>query len=373
MPNAPNSFYVEPASLLPAFNSGVRGYEVGQQMQQRNLLREVGQVAANEGLDAASKRALAGGDVATGVKLSELSLDRQMRLHDFLGRAATAADTPEKWQHLTQVLSKQFGPESLRGFENFSSRESAILLSGNALKHLEMQMRERELRIKEKQAEEKPQYQKITDPSGSERLVEIAPYGRGIKDVTPGGNAPQNNPFSTGKMNEAQSKDALYASRMITSEKVLRDPKVVEASLSLAQRGMGKIPVAGNFMVSGDYQKFDQAQRDFINATLRRESGAVISEPEFENARKQYFPQPGDTKDRIAQKQANREEAIRGIAAGAGPNYKPPDALKDLGMVPGGAPAAKQGPVAVSTKAERDALPPGTQYVAPDGTVRTKN
>ena len=44
-------------------------------------------------------------------------------------------------------------------------------------------------------------------------------------------------------------------------------------------------------MKSTDRQKFEQAQRDWINANLRKESGAVIADSEFENAAQQYFPQ----------------------------------------------------------------------------------
>lgn len=54
-------------------------------------------------------------------------------------------------------------------------------------------------------------------------------------------------------------------------------------------------------------QSFDQAQRNFINATLRRESGAAIAESEFENARLQYIPQPGDRQLTLEQKRRNRE------------------------------------------------------------------
>jgi hypothetical protein len=108
------------------------GNKMGQEDSQRNLLREVGQTAATQGYDAASKVALSRGDVGTGLKLSELSLDRQTKMYDFLGRAAIAADTPEKWQQYIGILSNQFGPERVKGFENFSSRESAILLSKNA-------------------------------------------------------------------------------------------------------------------------------------------------------------------------------------------------------------------------------------------------
>jgi hypothetical protein len=62
-------------------------------------------------------------------------------------------------------------------------------------------------------------------------------------------------------------------------------------------------------------QQLDQAKRDFINATLRRESGAVISPSEFDNAEKQYFPQIGDSSAVKAQKAANRAVAIRGVQA----------------------------------------------------------
>ncbi len=47
-----------------------------------------------------------------------------------------------------------------------------------------------------------------------------------------------------------------------------------------------------NWLKTGDRQAFDQAGRNFINAVLRQESGAVISDTEFDNAYKQYIPQP---------------------------------------------------------------------------------
>ena len=58
---------------------------------------------------------------------------------------------------------------------------------------------------------------------------------------------------------------------------------------------------------SDKFKQIQQAQRDFINAALRRESGAAIAPSEFENARLQYFPQPGDTAKVVNQKQKNRE------------------------------------------------------------------
>jgi hypothetical protein len=62
----------------------------------------------------------------------------------------------------------------------------------------------------------------------------------------------------------------------------------------------------------------DQAERNFINAILRRESGAAISEQEFKNAENQYFPRPGDDIDTIAQKKANRLQSMAALKAEAG-------------------------------------------------------
>ena len=44
----------------------------------------------------------------------------------------------------------------------------------------------------------------------------------------------------------------------------------------------------------------------------------MISPEEFDNARKQYFPQPGDAPESIAQKNANRQQTIAGLRTEAG-------------------------------------------------------
>jgi hypothetical protein len=72
---------------------------------------------------------------------------------------------------------------------------------------------------------------------------------------------------------------------------------------------------ATNWTQSDEQQQVDQAQRDFINAVLRRESGAVINPGEFRNAEQQYFPQPGDSQAVKSQKARNRQTAIQGILA----------------------------------------------------------
>jgi hypothetical protein len=61
-----------------------------------------------------------------------------------------------------------------------------------------------------------------------------------------------------------------------------------------------------------------QAERNFVNAVLRRESGAAISQGEFNNAEKQYFPRAGDTQAVLDQKAQNRLREIEGFKNEAG-------------------------------------------------------
>ncbi|MDQ2079479.1 hypothetical protein RA307_04730 [Xanthobacteraceae bacterium Astr-EGSB] len=195
---------------------------------------------------------------------------------------------------------------------------------------------DRSYRLQEKAATEKPQYMK----GANDEIIEIKPYGGGVSVVTPQGSSGGSNPYAYGKMNENQSKDAGYANRMFQSEQVLRDEKLATASQSMTDRLADRwLPGdVSNKFVSEGYQKYDQAARDFINATLRRESGAAISQSEFDNAYKQYLPRPGDTPEVLAQKQRNRQATIAGIAGGGGQSYKPPYAFGPNGeMVPTGA------------------------------------
>jgi hypothetical protein len=89
-------------------------------------------------------------------------------------------------------------------------------------------------------------------------------------------------------MNEGQANAALFADRMTKADEILQ--QVGDVGTSVSERAKAAIPGIGNYLVSKEFQQFDQAKRDFINAVLRRESGAVIGVSEFESARTQYFP-----------------------------------------------------------------------------------
>jgi hypothetical protein len=66
----------------------------------------------------------------------------------------------------------------------------------------------------------------------------------------------------------------------------------------------------------------EQAERNFVNAVLRRESGAAISPSEFSNAEEQYFPRYGDSPETIEQKRKNRQQVYENLKAEAGPAFE---------------------------------------------------
>lgn len=129
------------------------------------------------------------------------------------------------------------------------------------------------------------------------------------------------------KLTELQGKAQLFGSRAAEADRILTEltGKYSPAAVNLKQSAAdmwgigGLLGAAGNKMISPEAQKAEQAQRDFINAILRLESGAAIGKDEFDNARKQYFPQPGDSEDVVSQKASNRQKAIQGLKIMAGP------------------------------------------------------
>ncbi|MCP2134603.1 type III secretion system FlhB-like substrate exporter [Rhizobium sp. SLBN-94] len=144
-------------------------------------------------------------------------------------------------------------------------------------------------------------------------------------------------PLTEPKVTVDESKAGGFADRMTQSGTLI--DKFGDAGLSTFDQTITNSPYVPGFiannLVGEDFQQYDQARRDFINAQLRRESGAVISPEEFDNANKQYFPQPGDKPEVLEQKRKNRETVMGAMIRDAGPKYNRPTAE-------GGAPSSGQ-------------------------------
>lgn len=128
---------------------------------------------------------------------------------------------------------------------------------------------------------------------------------------------------------EQQANAYTFSTRMEKADKTLNDlegkysPLAISAKTSAITSNIPGAQTVINARMSPESQKAEQAQRDFVNAVLRRESGSAISQGEFDNARIQYFPQAGDSPEVKAQKAQNRKTAIEGISKAAGSMNKP--------------------------------------------------
>ena len=123
---------------------------------------------------------------------------------------------------------------------------------------------------------------------------------------------------------EFQAKSATYGARAQEAHSVMDELEGMSGKdaynrlAAAAGGGNGVMASAMNPALSESTQRVIQARRDFVNAVLRQESGAAISDQEFANATKQYFPMPGDSAKVIEQKRRNRETAIKGFNNAAG-------------------------------------------------------
>lgn len=174
------------------------------------------------------------------------------------------------------------------------------------------------------------------------------------------------------KLTESEGRNSGFYGRGIESQKILND--LESQGTSIWNKTVGSLPVVGNFARSEDAQKYDQARRNFINAVLRRESGAVISPEEFANAEQQYFPQPGDGPEVIEQKRNNRDTTIQGlkVSSGQGAQFAlPPGAQPPAAPLPP-APPQNQNVPRVTSPADYERLPSGSRYTDPNGNIRTK-
>lgn len=152
------------------------------------------------------------------------------------------------------------------------------------------------------------------DPVTGEVVTRLVPKKQGEVGRRPGPE-PSQGQYQAGE----------YAGRMEQAEATLGAMDKDIAGMNLASFAVQqRLPAAAQ---SAKMQSYLQAARNFINAKLRRESGAAISATEFAEARQQYLAQPGDSDEVLTQKRANRQLVFENNKKAAGRAYAPPPTL----------------------------------------------
>lgn len=121
----------------------------------------------------------------------------------------------------------------------------------------------------------------------------------------------------TGKLTEQQSKDLGFFDRGAGAEIELRERE--DALVDFMSKSTGNLPLIGNYMKSPEYQQAEVPAREFLAAVLRKDTGAAVTDKEFEMYGAIYLPQPGDDQETMRLKRAARSRALKAIKKGLGP------------------------------------------------------
>jgi len=339
-----------------------RTIQFGEAGQKRKTLAEIGGFASQGDFKGAQAAAFAGGETEMGLHIKGMNDQDQQRLVGQAASWAYQANDPQKWEQgrkqwldmgydigpfqsrealisqATTIQDRMSQANADRTYNLAASKDAREasasaggVFGGNSVEAQSLNYLIQQGKISPEQAAQLGAGKTVTGPGGE--VIFMTPQGvfggggqqSGQPGAPPGGAPPQQSgmiPITQPKMTEGQSNAALYADRMRSSNSTIGEHPT--AGTNLYDRTVSNAPFGlGNYAVSDEYRATEQAERDFINATLRRESGAVISPQEFDNARKQYFPQPGDDPNTLSQKERNRQMAIDGISRAAGAAYQP--------------------------------------------------
>lgn len=284
-----------------------------------------------------------GNDAGVAAALSQIKTraDGDVAAQQERGQNARARMTDVRQQQALQVDQQRLGLEGQRLTldANRDDRASAAAATDQSARARLAQLQEQvvsgtpEQRATAAQAIAALSGREVTGnqpPAGYRRTAD------GNLEAIKGGPADPAVRGSRAPLNDTQSKALQFGTRMQTAGELLDTLAAAGTDMpGVLKRSADAVGLGGaaNWTQSPEQQQVEQAQRDFINAVLRRESGAAIAESEFTNARSQYFPQIGDSPEAIAQKRNNRLIATRGILA------EVPDAEARVAQVRGKAPA----------------------------------
>lgn len=164
-------------------------------------------------------------------------------------------------------------------------------------------------------------------------------------------------------LTEGQSKDTVFATRAEGSLPLI--DKYGGALTSLGESVGGQTPVVGNYLKSPEFQQAEQAGKEFLQAILRKDTGAAITPAETNEYGSVYLPRPGDSKELLEQKRLSRLRALEALKAGM-----PPQAIlqqeKALANTNKAQTPPSDGPAQPKTDDEYNALPSGALFIDPD-------
>ncbi len=132
-----------------------------------------------------------------------------------------------------------------------------------------------------------------------------------------------------GKLTEGQTKDALFAERMLRSEADLRKVTPINEKGEFTKYDpTGYVgPKESNWynpaswFISDEWKEHYRASREWLAVILRKDTGAAVTDQEWNWYAPTYIPMPGDTPPVILAKQRARIALAKGMRNASGPAF----------------------------------------------------
>lgn len=125
-------------------------------------------------------------------------------------------------------------------------------------------------------------------------------------------------PYGSEKLTEGQSKDINYFRRAYSANMELSDPKLEMALTQFSDNFANNFGGVGRLFQDAEYQKARRAANEFLAMVLRKDTGAAVTNQEFELYGPIYLPMPGDKPEVIEAKRNARQQFIKGLEMGSG-------------------------------------------------------
>ncbi len=330
----------------PNFLSVIDAYEAGSRRAERNRLAELdnlGRQLQGQALSGDQNALARLGEVnpQAYMQTQQFTADqKKQRLGDFLS-AAYGAKTPEQWNSVVQrfkAQGHQFGP----GEDAFENRENLIRQGMSVADQMGFDWRQQEAARDQKNADRgyglqreqlALEQEKFSQPDLSSDMKEynyaLSQGFKGsfidFKNALKNGNQlsvtlPDGTIINQGPgkpLTESQSKDTVFSTRAAGALPVI--DQYGDALTSFGENVAGRAPLIGNYMKTPQYQQAQQAGDEFLQAILRKDTGAAITREEKSEYGAVYLPQPGDSPQVLQQKRVSRRRALEAIQAGMPP------------------------------------------------------
>ena len=124
--------------------------------------------------------------------------------------------------------------------------------------------------------------------------------------------------FSQGaKLTEGQSKDVVFATRAEGALQSLNQHE--DALTNISDAFLSSTVPFSELVTSEEFQLAGQAAREFLQAVLRKDTGAAITAQEVDEYGRVYLPRPGNSPAVLEQKRNARQRALNAIKGGMSP------------------------------------------------------